>query len=184
MKMSIGKHTVIIQNTHYENHVRFETLSASCIWLQTSLGTMPRYSWACDQTTLLSLPTITEHALISLNSTRPILWRSTHLNYTFYTALIFSPKFHIKLSSIVKMRTLSSVKLLLLLDFWKQHFFFHWHSITINLSLLCTHTYLMAMLALFTLQKEMPWVSSSNEWPGMKRRLQKKRCRQKGEAGS
>lgn len=104
MKMSIGKHTVIIQNIHYENHVRFETLSASCIWLQTSLGTMPRYSWACDQTTLLGLPAITEHALILLHSTRSTLRKSPHLTHFPYSPGFFKNS-TLNLVAMLKMLT-------------------------------------------------------------------------------
>lgn len=130
--MSIGKHTVIIQNIHYENHVRFETLSAICIWLQTSLGTMPRYSWACDQTTSLSLPTIIEHALISLYSTKPTLWRSPHLTYLLYTSY-FSPKNFIlnfvAMSNMLTAYTFCNIAALF--SFLKAMPFlpsaFHWH---------------------------------------------------------
>lgn len=142
MKMSIGKHTVKIQNIHYENHVRFETLSASCIWLQTSLGAMPRYSWACDQTTLLRLPTITEHTLISLHSTRPTLWESPHLTHYLYSPSFFQ-KSLLNFVAILKMFTAHifyNIAALFSLLKWCS-FFFHERSIDIkSLLALCTAT--------------------------------------------
>lgn len=129
MKMSIGKHTVIIQNIHYENHVRFETLSASCIWLQTSLGAMPRYSWACDQTTLLSLSTITEHALISLQSLRPTLWKGAHLTHFIYSLDFFQNSI-LNFVAILKMFTLHIFcNIGALFSFLKAMLFLHEHSI-------------------------------------------------------
>lgn len=143
MKMSIGKHTVKIQNIHYENHVRFETLSASCIWLQTSLGAMPRYSWACDQTTLLRLPTITEHTLISLHSTRPTLWESPHLTHYLYSPSFF-PKVPKLCSNVKNVRCpyfYNIAALFSLLKWCSFSFFFHEHSIDIkSLVALCTPT--------------------------------------------